>query len=204
MRNGKCFRSARIRRSPSSPGHRWPKGDWPANRPKNKMKRSVLRPMPSANVCTLDEDLTIAQRVSDVAEARKLPMAQVALAWMLSKPVITAPIIGATKPHHLEDAVAAVSVQSTPGGDPPFGRSISSASHTRLCVICQKWYVHFPNAFSSSLVIHGTRSENNLLSRLTLDLNLVAYYSTEMITFHFLNNLLLCSSPPKTPLLIFE
>jgi aryl-alcohol dehydrogenase-like predicted oxidoreductase len=61
-----------------------------------------------------DEDLTIAQRVSDVAEARGLPMAQVALAWMLSKPVVTAPIIGATKPHHLDDAVAALSVQLTP------------------------------------------------------------------------------------------
>ena len=41
-------------------------------------------------------------------------MAQVAIAWMLTKPVVTAPIIGATKPHHLEDAVAAVSVQLTP------------------------------------------------------------------------------------------
>jgi aryl-alcohol dehydrogenase-like predicted oxidoreductase len=41
-------------------------------------------------------------------------MAQVALAWMLSKPVITAPIVGATKPRHLEDAVAALSVQLTP------------------------------------------------------------------------------------------
>ncbi len=41
-------------------------------------------------------------------------MAQVALAWMLSKPVITAPIIGATEPHHLEDAVAALSVQLSP------------------------------------------------------------------------------------------
>jgi aryl-alcohol dehydrogenase-like predicted oxidoreductase len=61
-----------------------------------------------------DEDLTIAQRVSDVAEARGLPMAQVALAWILSKPVITAPIVGATKPHHLDDAVAALSVQLTP------------------------------------------------------------------------------------------
>jgi 1-deoxyxylulose-5-phosphate synthase len=61
-----------------------------------------------------DEDLTIAQRVSDVAEARGLPMAQVAIAWMLSKPVITAPIIGSTKLHHLEDAVAAVSVHLTP------------------------------------------------------------------------------------------
>ena len=61
-----------------------------------------------------DEDLTIAQRVSDVAEARGLPMAQIALAWILSKPVVTAPIIGATKPHHLDDAVAALSVQLTP------------------------------------------------------------------------------------------
>src|SRR5437764_2551544 len=61
-----------------------------------------------------EQDLQIAQRVSDVAEARGLPMAQVALAWMLSKPVVTAPIIGATKPHHLDDAVAAVSVQLTP------------------------------------------------------------------------------------------
>ena len=35
-------------------------------------------------------------------------MAQVATAWMLSKPAVTAPIIGATKPHHIDDAVAAV------------------------------------------------------------------------------------------------
>jgi aryl-alcohol dehydrogenase-like predicted oxidoreductase len=61
-----------------------------------------------------EEDFTIAERVSELAEARGLPMAQVALAWMLSKPVVTAPIIGATKPHHLEDAVAALSVQLTP------------------------------------------------------------------------------------------
>ena len=61
-----------------------------------------------------DEDLLVAQGVSDVAEARGLPMAQVALAWLLSKPVITAPIVGATKPHHLDDAVAAISVQLTP------------------------------------------------------------------------------------------
>jgi len=61
-----------------------------------------------------DEYFTIAQRVYDVAEARGLPMAQVALAWLLSKPVVTAPIVGATKPHHLDDAVAALSVQLTP------------------------------------------------------------------------------------------
>jgi aryl-alcohol dehydrogenase-like predicted oxidoreductase len=61
-----------------------------------------------------DDNLTTVERVSEVAEARGLPMAQVALAWMLSKPVVTAPIIGATKPHHLEDAIAALSVQLTP------------------------------------------------------------------------------------------
>jgi 1-deoxyxylulose-5-phosphate synthase len=59
------------------------------------------------------DNLIINQRVSDLAGKRGLPMAQVALAWMFSKPGITAPIIGATKPHHLEDAVAALSVQLT-------------------------------------------------------------------------------------------
>jgi 1-deoxyxylulose-5-phosphate synthase len=61
-----------------------------------------------------DEDLSIVQRVSDLAEVRALPMAQIALAWLLSKPAITSPIIGATKPHHLEDAVAALSVKLSP------------------------------------------------------------------------------------------
>jgi len=60
------------------------------------------------------EDLTIAQRVYEVAEARGVPMAQIAMAWILSKPVITSPIIGATKPQHLDDAVAALSIQLTP------------------------------------------------------------------------------------------
>jgi aryl-alcohol dehydrogenase-like predicted oxidoreductase len=60
---------------------------------------------------TRDDDYEVAQRLSDVAEERGVPMAQMALAWMLSKPVITAPIIGATKMHHLDDAVAALSVQ---------------------------------------------------------------------------------------------
>src|SRR5436305_5790206 len=46
-----------------------------------------------------DQDLTISQRVSDVAEARGLPMAQEALAWILSKPVVTDPILRETRPH---------------------------------------------------------------------------------------------------------
>jgi aryl-alcohol dehydrogenase-like predicted oxidoreductase len=60
---------------------------------------------------TRDDDFAVAERVSEVAQARGVPSAQVALAWMLTKPAITAPIIGATKPHHLEDAIAAVSVK---------------------------------------------------------------------------------------------
>jgi len=60
---------------------------------------------------TREDDMAIAQRVSEVAEKRGIPMAQVALAWMLSKPFITAPIIGATKMEHLEDAVAALGVK---------------------------------------------------------------------------------------------
>ena len=63
---------------------------------------------------TQEDNVTTVERVSVLAEARGLPMAQVALAWVLSKPVVTAPIIGATKPHHLDDAIAALSVQLTP------------------------------------------------------------------------------------------
>ncbi len=61
-----------------------------------------------------DNDMKIVQKVSDLADARGLPMAQVALAWMLSKPVVTAPIIGATQPHHLDDAIDALTFQLTP------------------------------------------------------------------------------------------
>lgn len=62
---------------------------------------------------TQEDNVTTVQRVSELAEERGLPMAQVALAWLLSKPVVTTPIIGATKPHHLEDAIAAISVHLT-------------------------------------------------------------------------------------------
>ncbi|NPC68915.1 aldo/keto reductase [Corallococcus exiguus] len=59
-------------------------------------------------------DWDVVEAVKQVAEARKAPPAQVALAWLLSKPVVTAPIIGATKPEHLEDAVKAVSLKLAP------------------------------------------------------------------------------------------
>ena len=59
---------------------------------------------------TRENDLVTAHTVSSVAEGRGLPNAVVALAWMLSKAIVTAPIIGASQPHHLEDAVAALEV----------------------------------------------------------------------------------------------
>jgi aryl-alcohol dehydrogenase (NADP+) len=55
-----------------------------------------------------EADAAIVERVGAVAEARGVPRAQVALAWVLAQPAVTAPIVGATKPHHLDDAVAAV------------------------------------------------------------------------------------------------
>ena len=59
-------------------------------------------------------DRTVVERVTEVAAARGVSRAQVALAWMLSKSFVTAPIIGATKPHHLNDAVAAVDLELSP------------------------------------------------------------------------------------------
>ena len=58
-------------------------------------------------------DRAIVDAVQKIAEARGIPMAQVALAWVLKNPVVTSPIVGATKPHHLADAVAAVDVHLT-------------------------------------------------------------------------------------------
>src|ERR1700712_2283219 len=56
----------------------------------------------------------IVARGAEIAGERGVSRAQVALAWVLAKPVITAPIVGVTKDHHLDDAVAAVDLQLTP------------------------------------------------------------------------------------------
>jgi aryl-alcohol dehydrogenase-like predicted oxidoreductase len=58
-----------------------------------------------------EADRKVADRVGEIATKRGVPRAQIALAWMLSKPFITAPIIGATKMQHLEDGVAAVELK---------------------------------------------------------------------------------------------
>jgi 1-deoxyxylulose-5-phosphate synthase len=63
---------------------------------------------------TAEADRKVVERVAEIAGRRGVPRAQVALAWLLHKPVVTAPIVGASKPQHLEDAVAALSLKLTP------------------------------------------------------------------------------------------
>ncbi|HLJ70868.1 MAG TPA: aldo/keto reductase [Roseiarcus sp.] len=57
------------------------------------------------------QDETIRKRVNETAEKLGAKPASVALAWVLSKPYVTAPIVGASKPHHLDDAIAALSLK---------------------------------------------------------------------------------------------
>lgn len=59
----------------------------------------------------VESDKRIVTRVAEISTERGVPRAQVALAWLLSKPFLTAPIIGASKPQHLEDAVASISLK---------------------------------------------------------------------------------------------
>jgi aryl-alcohol dehydrogenase (NADP+) len=60
-----------------------------------------------------DSDFTVVDRLTEIAKARGVKNAQVALAWILSRSGMTAPIIGASKPYQLEDALAALSIQLT-------------------------------------------------------------------------------------------
>lgn len=62
----------------------------------------------TANTAAIDK--LVIDRTIEVAKNRGVPPAQVAMAWLLRKPAVTSPIVGATKPHHLDDAVAALSL----------------------------------------------------------------------------------------------
>ena len=63
---------------------------------------------------TEEMDLAIVQRVAEIAAGHQVSMSQIALAWLLHQDLLAAPIIGATKLHHVEDAVRAVDVSLTP------------------------------------------------------------------------------------------
>lgn len=59
----------------------------------------------------VNADRAIIEAVADVAQARGVTRAQVALAWVLAKPIVTAPIVGASRAAHLEDAIAALELK---------------------------------------------------------------------------------------------
>jgi aryl-alcohol dehydrogenase-like predicted oxidoreductase len=63
------------------------------------------------SIYTRDDDFIISDVVNQMAQERGVPNAQIALSWLFSKSVVTAPIIGASKPGHLEDAVGALSIK---------------------------------------------------------------------------------------------
>jgi len=81
--------------------------DWSITSTRSETDESVGRLFAK----TAEADKKVADRVAGLAAARGISRAQVALAWLLSKPVITAPIVGATKLQHLDDAIASVTVK---------------------------------------------------------------------------------------------
>ena len=80
-----------------------PADDLSTTRSSNDRFATTLYPQEQA-------DKAVVERVGHVAKQIGVPMAQVALAWVLANEVITAPIVGVTKTHHLEDAIAALDV----------------------------------------------------------------------------------------------
>ena len=63
---------------------------------------------------TVEGDRKVVEQVAAIAAVRGVPNAQVALAWLVQKPSVTAPIVGASKPQHLDDAVAALALELDP------------------------------------------------------------------------------------------
>ncbi|NMI01800.1 aldo/keto reductase [Pseudonocardia acidicola] len=83
------------------------------NRTRREKRTTRARSDDFADRLYNEADFAVVDALTEVAAKRGLPPAQVALAWLLHKPTVTAPIIGATKPGHIEDAVAAVDVELT-------------------------------------------------------------------------------------------
>jgi aryl-alcohol dehydrogenase-like predicted oxidoreductase len=76
-------------------------------------RRSQEDPFIDSTYTTPDADFDVIDRVNEVASARGVPPAQIALAWLIGKQAVTAPIVGATKIGHVEDALAAESLELT-------------------------------------------------------------------------------------------
>src|SRR5262249_2667995 len=74
-------------------------------------RRSVASSRPVVHLFGTDGDYKVVDALAGVAAELDRPKAQVALAWLLGRPGVVAPIVGATRPAHLEDAIAALSVK---------------------------------------------------------------------------------------------
>ena len=85
---------------------------------------------------TESADFDVVDRVSEVAAARGVPAAQVALAWLLHRPGVTAPIVGATKVGHLHDALAAEQLELIRRRDGPAGGAVRAAQRARPRLTC--------------------------------------------------------------------
>lgn len=66
------------------------------------------------HAATAEADRGVHARLTEVAARRGVPRAQIALAWVLQKQPVAAPIVGATRPQHLDDAVGALSLRLAP------------------------------------------------------------------------------------------
>ena len=87
------------------------------------------------------EDFTVADRVQEVAKKRGVSGSQIALAWVLNKPYVTAPIIGASRMEHLDQSIAALEIKLSEAENKRLEEPIS-ASH--------------PRAFMNRDALHGT------------------------------------------------
>ena len=116
---GRTRDDAVLRRSGASPsfrGRRWRAAISRARarrRLATALRRCAAAPTPYTRVLGLGsrQDEAIRRRVGEAADKYGVKPAVIALAWVLSKPYVTAPIVGASKPHHLADAVAALALK---------------------------------------------------------------------------------------------
>jgi 1-deoxyxylulose-5-phosphate synthase len=109
---GRAGADGHVRRHRSRPGALLPQGKGRLGRPWGEQStRSSVDHVVQAFDSPLDEPVVNA--VQELASARGAAMAQVALAWVLRNPAVRAPIVGATRPHHLPEAVAALELKLT-------------------------------------------------------------------------------------------
>ena len=84
--------------------------DWASE---NTLRSATDQIAKSKYDATADTDRQVVERVAEIADKHRVPRVHIALAWLLQKQPVTAPIIGATKISHLESAVGALSVKLT-------------------------------------------------------------------------------------------